>query len=102
MSHSIRGSKGPGFEYWTARPFNKCGGTLSPNGGKFHKKRTHKAERQIGRAEIRATDAFEDVTLYRCTACGWLDDERATRFYWCVECDEWTEHTPVIYRPKRR
>ena len=38
--------KGPGFEYWTARPFNAAGGTLSPRGGKHHKKRTHKAERQ--------------------------------------------------------
>ncbi|SAL02787.1 hypothetical protein AWB80_08439 [Caballeronia pedi] len=53
MSRSIRGGKGPGFEYWTARPFNKHGGTLSPNGGKFHKKRTHKAERQEGRRDAR-------------------------------------------------
>ena len=46
MSRTTRGSKGPGFEYWTARPFNKHGGLLSPKGGKHHKKRTHKAERQ--------------------------------------------------------
>jgi hypothetical protein len=58
MSRSIRGSKGSGFEYWTARPFNKHGGTLSPNGGKFHKKRTHKAERQVGRSESRRTEAI--------------------------------------------
>jgi hypothetical protein len=58
MSRSIRGSKGSGFEYWSARPFNKHGGTLSPNGGKFHKKRTHKAERQIGRADVRQADTM--------------------------------------------
>lgn len=51
MSRTVKGSKGPGYEYWSARPFNKGGGELSPNGGKHTKKRTHKAERQIGKAE---------------------------------------------------
>lgn len=37
-----------GYEYWSARPFNKCGGCP----GSFTKKLTHKAERQIGRADI--------------------------------------------------
>lgn len=46
MSRTTKGSKGPGYEYWSARPFNKGGGLPSPRGGKYHKKRTHKAERQ--------------------------------------------------------
>lgn len=51
MSRTKKGSKGPGYEYWSARPFNKGGGLLSPKGGKHTKKRTHKAERQIGKSE---------------------------------------------------
>jgi hypothetical protein len=51
MSRSARNRKPPGYEYWSRRPFNKHGGTLSPNGGKHHKKRTHKAERQEGKKE---------------------------------------------------
>lgn len=38
--------KGSGYEYWSARPFNKCGGRV----GKYHKRRTHKAERRIGKS----------------------------------------------------
>jgi hypothetical protein len=49
MSRTKRGSKGPGYEYWSARPFNKAGGCISPNGGKHTKKRTHKAERQMNK-----------------------------------------------------
>ncbi len=48
--------KGPGYEYWSARPFNKAGGTLSPRGGKHHKRRTHKAERQMNKP---ARDDFD-------------------------------------------
>ncbi|WP_320535302.1 hypothetical protein [Robbsia andropogonis] len=54
MSRSVRGSKGPGHEYWAKRPGNRHGGTLSPNGGKHHKKRTHKMERQEGRRDAAA------------------------------------------------
>ena len=53
MSRTIKGGKAPGFEYWTARPFNKHGGTISPRGGKHTKRRTHKAERQQGRRDAR-------------------------------------------------
>lgn len=98
MSHSIRGSKGPGFEYWTARPFNRCGGTLSPRGGKHHKKRTHKAERQIGRADIREADPLDGYVLYRCNWCGWLDDRPEDQF--CCECDQPASWNPVIHRPQ--
>lgn len=51
MSRSTRGSKPSGFEYWTARMYNKHGGCLSPNGGKYHKKRTHKGERSQGKRD---------------------------------------------------
>jgi hypothetical protein len=54
MSRTRKGTKGPGYEYWTARPGNRGGGTISPNGGKHTKKWTHRAERQEGRAQSRA------------------------------------------------
>ena len=53
MSRTVKGGKGPGFEYWTARPGNKNGGTLSPRGGKHAKRATHKAERQQGRQQAK-------------------------------------------------
>lgn len=45
MSRTNKGSKPPGFEYWSKRPFNKHGGST----GKYAKKRTHKAERKEGK-----------------------------------------------------
>lgn len=46
MSRTEKKQKGPGFEYWSRRPFNKHGGLI----GKFTKRRTHKAERHMGKA----------------------------------------------------
>lgn len=46
MSKTRRGSKGPGYEYWSGRPFH-----MDPP-GKFSKRRTHKAERQQAEADI--------------------------------------------------
>lgn len=43
MSRTIKGSKSPGYDYWTARPGNKHG---ISGYGKDVKKSTHKAERQ--------------------------------------------------------
>lgn len=52
MSRTKRGSKGAGFEYWSARPGNVGGGAYSPRGGnKINKRRMHKAERRQGAAE---------------------------------------------------
>lgn len=48
MSHSIKGSKGPGFEYWGKRPI-KAG--TSP--GKPTKVLTHKLERRRAERELR-------------------------------------------------
>lgn len=42
MSRTKKGSKGPGFEFWTARPGNRHGGGV----GKYAKRITHKIERQ--------------------------------------------------------
>lgn len=49
MSRTSKGGKGPGFEYWTARQGNRCGGFPL---GKFFKKRTHSRERHQASAEI--------------------------------------------------
>jgi hypothetical protein len=52
MSRTVKGSKGLGYEPWTKRPFNKSGGCI----GAYHKKRTHKAERQIGKQECKPVE----------------------------------------------
>lgn len=45
MSRTRKGAKASGFEYWTARPGNRCGGTV----GKSTKTATHRAERRQGK-----------------------------------------------------
>lgn len=47
MSRTKKGSKGPGHEYWTARPGNKQGGRP----GRATKRRTHRAERRLGKPD---------------------------------------------------
>lgn len=49
MSRTIKGGKGPGYEYWSKQPFNRCGGIISPNGGKHTK-----------RERIKQIDALEN------------------------------------------
>ena len=44
MSRTKRGSKPPGYEYWTARPGNKHG---IQGYGKQAKKNTHRKERRM-------------------------------------------------------
>jgi hypothetical protein len=46
MSRTRRGSKAPGFEFWSARPGG--GGT-----GKVGKQITHRAERNENKREVR-------------------------------------------------
>lgn len=55
MSRTKKGSKGPGYEYWSARPFNAGGGAI----GKKAKKRTHKAERAANKKEQRYEPSAE-------------------------------------------
>ncbi len=45
--------KGPGYEYWTARPGK---GEYSPGGNRYGKRLTHKAERRQGAAQARESD----------------------------------------------
>lgn len=49
MSRTKSGGKGPGFEYWTARPGNRHGGAI----GKKAKTLTHRTERRQGEREVR-------------------------------------------------
>lgn len=48
MSRTKKGSKGPGNEFWTARPGNKQGGVAN----KITKKHTHKAERRLAKPGV--------------------------------------------------
>jgi hypothetical protein len=61
MSRSVTGSKGPGFEYWGARPGNKYGGhhgTRAHKGSNWQKKATRKAERQMNK--VRLSEKWDD------------------------------------------
>lgn len=48
MTRTIKGSKGPGFEYWSPRPGNKHGAIV----GKAQKVQTHRTERARARAAL--------------------------------------------------
>lgn len=52
MSRTKKGKKAPGYEYWTARPGNRHGGTPGP----AKKKHTHRTERQMAGDELRKDD----------------------------------------------
>lgn len=49
MSRTKKGSKGPGYEYWSRRPYNKG---PSQNSGKIAKRICHQMERAIAKREI--------------------------------------------------
>ena len=48
MSRTRKGNRGPGAEYWTARPGNKQGGQTGP----ITKRTTHRAERRLGKKDV--------------------------------------------------
>ena len=50
MSRTVKGSKGPFFEYWSKRKFNKGGSLYSA--GRKTKKFTIRAERAESKREI--------------------------------------------------
>ena len=52
MSRTRKGSKPPGYEYWSKRPGNKHGGLL----GVHQKKFTHRTERKQGKDQCRDND----------------------------------------------
>ena len=56
MSRTIKGGKGAGYEFWSARPFNSGGGGK----GRYAKRRTHRAERAQGKDQCRK-DAYERI-----------------------------------------
>lgn len=78
MARTKKGSKGPGFEYWTKRPGNKHGGLL----GAFQKHYTHKIERQQNKpTQTELADAMTDLAEMRdkcgdphCEYCGTPND----------------------------
>lgn len=49
MSRTVKGSKAPGYEYWSRRPNKGARGGV----GRFTKRKTHRAERQQGRKQAR-------------------------------------------------
>jgi hypothetical protein len=79
MNRTQRGGKAPGHEFWSRRPFNRCGQLV----GKFAKKRTHKAERvqavQDVEEEITEMDVTTDEGIcFICHGCHpWEPDEDA-------------------------
>ena len=92
MSRTIKGSKGPGYDYWSRRPYSGRGF------GPGVKQLCHRAERQAGRrapavelaidaAADQADDAFED----------WEHDQ-VDRLYAHLGDDCPFEHYPVSSR----
>jgi hypothetical protein len=57
MSRTVKGSKAPGYDFWSRRPGGKCGY------GKYEKQKTHEMERmqdkEIIRDELKALDQEE-------------------------------------------
>lgn len=51
MSRTRKGSKAPGYDYWSARPGNRHGAL---GYGPYAKRRTHRLERQSGKKTTRA------------------------------------------------
>lgn len=65
MSRTIKGHKPCGYDYWTARPGNICGGACntSPHAGSTDtKKYTNTVERLQGRRQAREALTMVDPT----------------------------------------
>jgi hypothetical protein len=58
MSRSRKGKsgKGPGYEYWSARPGNRGGGAHGKYSGRITKTRTHRDERREGKQQARENE----------------------------------------------
>ena len=61
MSRTMKGAKGANYEYWSRRPFSRCGQPPGP----FSKRRTHKAERQQAHAEEREAKMSPPISVHR-------------------------------------
>lgn len=94
MSRSNHASRDPSFEYWSRRPFNRCGQLP----GKFAKRRTHKAERASEPGVIAAElEEVADISHMLCAFCGYYHDPK--EHYTCTyeqdrerELAEWEEY----------
>lgn len=70
MSRTRKGSKGPGFEYWSRRPtkFHYA------DPGKETKRNTHRLERQEGKREAKQEESEPDpVELFDDAWSDWPD-----------------------------
>lgn len=50
MSHTVKGKKGPGYEYWSRRPSKM----KYPDPGRVTKTITHRQERRIAKRTLNA------------------------------------------------
>lgn len=93
MSRTQKGQKGPGYEYWTARPGNRNGQTP----GRFSKQQTHRAERRQGKVVVLAEQATEphhwseDICdgcpQCLCVKCGgWIVTSIEVEDFKCIDC----------------
>ena len=48
MSRTVKGSKAPGYEFWSRMPGNKHGGEI----GAYAKRMTHGAERRAAKQQL--------------------------------------------------
>lgn len=63
MSRSRKGSKGPGFDYWSKRPVKGTGPAGMANGhGPDVKRLTHRSERRLGKRDARQDDSSDSTT----------------------------------------
>lgn len=56
MSRTVKGSKSPGFDYWSRRPTKGDKNSSCAGYGPEVKRRTHRAERRIAERAVRKLD----------------------------------------------
>ena len=66
MSRTAKGSKGPGYEFWSRRPGNKYGGAI----GRYAKTLTHSRERQMGKPSMAACRECLNGDMFLCDGEG--------------------------------
>lgn len=67
MSKTIKGSKGPGYDYWSRRKGNRCGNACpSKRPGPLSWKRwTNRAERRTSKQSLLGGDGDEVISVAR-------------------------------------
>jgi len=56
MSRTKKGSKGPGYDYWSKRPVKGGSSTMSAGYGPEIKRQTHRTERRMAGRALRKED----------------------------------------------